>query len=102
MSPTEKHEERARAEADRLDSGCAGWEVVCPDGRVRHWPYHNLDDAEAHAERASDLRWIARRGSCRLAPDMDELEASQPPCPGGRHETRPMLIVHLHRERGIS
>jgi hypothetical protein len=25
---------------------CAGWEIVCPDGRVRDYPYHNKGDAE--------------------------------------------------------
>ena len=66
------------------------WEVVCPDGDVRHYPYHNRGDAEAHADRASDPSWFARRG-CRLAPKPAPLEASRPPCPGGRHEARPVL-----------
>ena len=28
---------------------CAGYEIVCPDGRVRHYPYHNEGDAKCDA-----------------------------------------------------
>lgn len=77
---------------------CAGWEVVCPDHRVRHLPYHNLGDARGHARLASDPERFARRG-CRLAPKAGALERSQPPCPGGTHTVRPIVMEHAHAER---
>jgi hypothetical protein len=61
------------------------FEVVCPDDLVRHYPYHNLGDAESHAEIAS--RPEAKRG-CRLALKTSRLEQSMPPCPGGHHTVR--------------
>lgn len=63
--------------------------VVCPDGLVRHLPYHNLGDAESHARRASDPEWFAKRG-CRLAPKPSILENAMTPCPGGKHDVRLM------------
>jgi len=80
------------------DALCSGWEVVCPDGVKRHYPYHNLGDARAHAKRASDPKWFAMRG-CRLAPKPSKLELSLPKCPGGRHEAKPILM-EPHRPRG--
>lgn len=75
------------------DDICAGYEVVCPDGLIRHYPYHNRGDAEAHARKASDPKWFAKRG-CRLAPNPAKLELSMPPCSGGHHEIIPIPIVH--------
>ncbi len=72
---------------------CAGWEVICPDGLSRHYPYHNYGDAESHTRRASDPGWFARRG-CRLAPKASARELSMPPCPGGRHLVVALPIVH--------
>jgi hypothetical protein len=80
-------------------SDCAGWEVVCPDGRVRHLPYHNLGDARSHARFASRPDWFAKRG-CRLAPNPGRLEQSQPPCSGGEHTVRPVVVQHVGDETG--
>lgn len=78
---------------------CVGWEVICPDGIRRHYPYHNEDDAKDHADLASDASWFAKRG-CRLAPKPSPLELSKPPCPGGHHEARAMMLEHASVERG--
>ena len=59
-------------------------EIVCPDGRVRHFPYTNAEDASADA----DL--CASRG-CRFYATPSDLETSQPPCPGGLHRTRAVV-----------
>ncbi len=56
-----------------------GYEIVCPDAKVRHYPYTNLGDAEAMASRAT-------RKSCRIWPNPSPLELSLPPCPGGEHK----------------
>lgn len=93
--------QKTSSEADLHDLVCSGWEIVCPDGRVRHYPYHNHGDAQSHAEFASDPKWFAKRG-CRLGPESDELELSQPPCPGGDHVARPIMLVHHHGERGAA
>lgn len=55
---------------EETDTDCAGWEVVCPDGRVRHLPYHNLGDAQSHARFASRFSLVR--------------EARMPPCPEAR------------------
>lgn len=69
---------------------CTGyWEIVCPDGRLRHYPYHNRGDAEADARALSDPKRFAARG-CRLGPGSSARERSQPPCPGGLHVVRPV------------
>lgn len=83
---------------EETDTDCAGWEVVCPDGRVRHLPYHNLGDAQSHARFASRSDWFAKRG-CRLAPKPGQLERSQPPCSGGAHAVRPIAVLHTRPER---
>jgi hypothetical protein len=69
-----------------------GWEVVCPDGEMRHYPYHNLGDAESHARFASDPKWFAKR-RCRLAPKPSSKEVSMSPCPGGRHVVVAIPVV---------
>lgn len=80
------------------DALCSGWEVVCPDGVKRHYPYHNLGDAKSHARLASDPTRFANRG-CRLAPKPSKLELALPKCPGGRHEVKPILM-EPHRSTG--
>lgn len=65
-----------------------GWEIECPDGRVRHYPYTNLADAEFDARLCDD------RG-CRLFAQPNELEKSLPPCPGGAHGVRPCAAPRL-------
>lgn len=32
---------------------CVGFEIVCPDGHVRFYPFHHFDDAECEARHAS-------------------------------------------------
>ncbi len=64
-----------------VDQECAGWEVVCPDGRVRDYPYHNEGDAESMA------RAMTKR-QCRIWKEADPIELSQPPCPEGKHTVR--------------
>lgn len=71
---------------------CAGWEVVCPDGRVRHYPFHNFGDAESMARLAKERR-------CRLYPEPSPIELSQPPCPEGEHVVRPIVFDHAAVER---
>ena len=69
------------------DPVCYGWEIVCPDGKVRHYPFHDEDDAKAEAMLASSQR-------CRLWSAPSDLETSQPPCPEGEHTVR---LVEMHR-----
>lgn len=71
-------------------SECLGWEVVCPDGYVRHHPFHNEDDAHAMAVRATSKRC---RGARTLA------LAIEPPCPGGLHTVR-VVAMHAEPESG--
>ena len=80
------------------DRVCGGWEVVCPDGATRHFPYHNLGDAESHAAHASDPVWFAKR-RCRLAPKPTDLELSKGTCPGGAHHVRSIVLQHSSVER---
>ena len=82
-----------------IETDCAGWEVVCPDGRIRAMPYHNYGDAESHARLGSDPARFARRGNCRLAPNPSQLDQGQPPCPGGVHVVRPIAFYHASFER---
>ena len=71
---------------------CSGWEVVCPDGRVQHYPFHNQDDAEGAANWATTRR-------CQPSPDPDELVTSQPPCPNGAHRVRALADLHEQSTR---
>lgn len=54
------------------------WELVCPDGGVRHFPYSSKDDAEYDATLCSEE-------SCQIFPESQLLEAKRPPCVGGPH-----------------
>lgn len=98
----------------KTNHDCAGWELVCPDGRVRFWPYHNRGDCQGHANMASDPEWFVKRSEianedglpeeqvqyrCRIAPVPSELELSQPPCPGGQHTVRAIMFSHAHAVR---
>lgn len=70
---------------------CVGYEIVCPDGRVRRYPYHNQGDAE------SDARRMNQKGCWRLGGAFKRpspLELTAPKCRGGTHRVRPMI---LHR-----
>jgi len=76
---------------------CGGWEVVCPDGRVRHNPYHNLGDAESTAEIASRFAFgelgPEERAGCRMWPEPSRVELASPPCSGGLHTVRPTAFA---------
>lgn len=57
------------------------WEIVCPDGNVRHWPYSNQGDAAFDAGVYSSHR-------CQLEPEPNPLQAAHGPCPEGEHGIR--------------
>ncbi len=57
------------------------WEIVCPDDRVRHYPYRDIEDAQEDA--------ISAAKDCRLGyEEPSALELSMPACPGGVHMVR--------------
>lgn len=68
-----------------------GYEVVCPDGRCRHYPYRNKGDAVCDArmltkgEHADKFNCVPRR---RARPDW----LTYPPCPGGKHTIRAVVF----------
>lgn len=62
-----------------------GWEIVCPDGKVRHYPYINFEDAEFDAKTAAS-------GKCQFYPTPGALEVQHGPCPGGPHGLRPTAL----------
>ena len=64
----------------------SGWEIVCPDGRVRSYPYHNFGDAEFDAQLRTEER-------CQLWPEPSPIALSQPPCPEGEHTVRPIVFT---------
>jgi hypothetical protein len=72
-----------------------GWEVICPDGRVRHWPYLSRTDAEADGR-------IFTAGGCRAHRKAAALEATQPPCPGGAHTVCPTSFLARAASRGAA
>lgn len=57
------------------------WEIVCSDGRVRHPPYNNPEDAAFDAD-------LCDERACRLYPTPGPLEQAAPPCPGAPHRIR--------------
>lgn len=63
-----------------------GFEVVCPDGRVRHYPYHNEGDAQCDAE-------VFTERKCQLYPEPSPLELEQTPCPEGVHTVRAITMA---------
>lgn len=74
---------------------CIGYEIVCPDGRVRHFPYHNEGDATCDAE-----CYTERRNCGEFAGPGCPPEWSDPPCPQGEHTARPVPFTHGESERG--
>lgn len=62
-------------------SGLEFWQAVCPDGKVRHYPYVNDTVARYFARAFSEH-------GCRQDAKMNKLEAQHPPCPGGEHTVR--------------
>ncbi len=74
---------------------CHGYEIVCPDGNVRRYPYHNQGDAE------SDARYVTRKGCARMGgvfKKASPLEEALPPCTGGEHVVRPIAFTHPEHE----
>lgn len=57
------------------------FEIVCPDGRVRHFPYMHEGDAEADAKHATEK-------NCRFYDKKSSLEEQHGDCPGGVHSVR--------------
>lgn len=54
------------------------WEIVCPDGGVRHFPYSSKDDAKYDAT-------LCTAEGCQIFPESQWLQGAQPPCSGGPH-----------------
>jgi hypothetical protein len=79
-------------QAGRAGVLCAGWEIVCPDGRVRHYPFHNMDDAEDAADHCATR--------CNPYKVPSALFNSLPPCPHGAHAVRPVLMQDKVASRG--
>jgi len=72
--------------------GFSGYEIVCPDGHVRRYPYTN--DATA----VSDARHVTENGCWRMGStfaEPNEIETRLPSCPGGEHTVRgPVPVEH--------
>ncbi len=73
----------------------SGWEVICPDGHVRHWPYVSRADAEADGR-------IFAAGACRSHRKAPALEGGRPPCPGGAHTVRPTALLARAAAKGAA
>lgn len=58
-----------------------GYEVVCPDGCVRRYPYHNKGDAACDAEVMS--------GKLECSPS-ERWTTAYGKCPQGSHTVRPI------------
>ncbi|HEU5073925.1 MAG TPA: hypothetical protein VFU02_07125 [Polyangiaceae bacterium] len=69
------------------------WEIVCPDGGVRHFPYADKSDADF------DVTLCAEEG-CQIFPESHWLEATRPPCAGGPH--RVVLAKPIRRDSNVS
>lgn len=66
-----------------------GWTRVCPDGKLRGYPYGNKGDAEFDAD------WYTKKGKpCTdHGGDVhDPPEWTNPPCPGGEHTVEPVAF----------
>jgi len=57
------------------------FEIVCPDGLVRHFPYQHEGDATSDAA-------VAETKRCQFYPKPNRLEEAFGACPGGRHLVR--------------
>jgi len=57
------------------------FEIVCPDGFVRHFPYLNEQDAQSDARIASESR-------CQFFERVNRLEEALGACRGGLHSVR--------------
>ncbi len=63
---------------------CAGYSIKCPDGKFRHYPYHNEGDAEF------DAKHYTKGG--KPCPDPNNGQPSN--CPGGLHVVEPVVFGH--------
>lgn len=57
------------------------FEIVCPDGLVRHFPYAHRADAESDAAHATSK-------GCRFFEKPNRLEQAFGECPAGSHTVR--------------
>ncbi len=73
----------------------SGWEVICPDGCVRHWPYVDRDGAETEAR-------IFSAGACGSYRKATALETNLPRCPGGSHSVRPTAFLARAAAKGAA
>lgn len=68
---------------------CNGWQIVCPDGKVRHRPYDESNKQWAEDDAARYSLRIFRGGSlirvCAAAHHDFPPDWSDPPCPQGDH-----------------
>lgn len=69
------------------------WEIVCPDGGVRHFPYSSKDDAEYDAS-------LCIEEGCQIFPESYALGGMRPPCAGGSH--RIVRAKPSHRDSNVS
>lgn len=66
-----------------------GYEVVCPDGKVRHFPYHNEGDAMCDAE------VFDHAGRCAFEVDTPDHFRVHGPCSSGpTHRVQPIVFQH--------
>lgn len=72
---------------------CNGHEIVCPDGSVRHYPFHNEGDAK------SDARHYTEKRDCKVGPRSPP-EWGDPPCPQGEHTVRPIPFTYADSKKG--
>ena len=63
---------------------CLGWTVRCPDGKLRHYPYHNEGDARFDAKHIS-----GEKEKCWKFTDREDKS-----CPGGEHTVEPVAFEH--------
>ncbi len=72
----------------RVDEECEGSEIVCPDGHVRNYPYHDHDDAVCDAE-------LLTAGAIACNSRLVGLgRRALPPCRGGQHSLRSVKFSH--------
>ena len=69
-----------------------GYEVVCPDGLVRHDPLHRFDEAEATARRASAPEADPDGERQSLCPEPPDSGTGLRSCRGGRHTLRTITL----------
>lgn len=83
-----RHRDHIVGEHEPLCAG-SGWEIVCPDGRVRGCPYMNHGDAVAMAELKTTTR-------CQCWPKPSAADLVEPTCPEGVHRVRVIDRASVH------